>query len=120
MKLTARRKEIVMELMEKYAESFSIKMPKVWMTRKEVLDAPLYITKGRRTATHRYFGVCFRKDNVIFINVKSHPNHARIKKTIVHEIVHMRFPYLRHGKKFDSYIEKGLNGESFKPYKKSS
>ena len=116
MKLTARRREIVMELMEKYTENFSIKMPEVWMTRKEVINAPLHITKGRRTATHKYYGLCFKKYNVIFINIKGLPNHARMKETIVHEIAHMRFPYLRHGKKFNSYIKKGLNGECFKPY----
>lgn len=120
MKLTPRRKEIVMELMEKYTKNFSVDMPVVWMTRKEVLDAPLYITAGRRTSTSRYYGICYKRHGVIFINVKSIPNHNQLKSTIIHEIVHMRFPYLKHGDKFEAYVQKGLNGECFKPYKSRS
>ena len=118
MKLTPRKKEIVMEMVRKYAKNFSIKIPKVWMTTKEVLDAPLHITTGRRTSAWKSYGVCYRDANTIFINVRKNPNTAFLRDTIIHELAHLRFPYMGHGDTFDSMIKRCLSGEQFKEYKK--
>ena len=46
------------------------------------------------------------------------PDEKSLENTIVHELIHMRFPYMSHGKRFNKLIRQGLKGKSFLPYKK--
>jgi len=41
-----------------------------------------------------------------------------LENTIVHELIHLRFPYLSHGKRFNKLVRRGLAGKTFAPYKK--
>ena len=43
-----------------------------------------------------------------------------LENTIVHELIHMRFPYLAHGKRFNKLVRQGLRGKTFPPYRKRS
>lgn len=89
-------------------------MPNIVFTRKEVLAMSEELTAGRRTVTYKYLGICFRRARTILINVKKHTSYADLKHTIVHEIVHYRFPYLKHGKKFEKRISLILGGKRYK------
>ncbi len=101
-----------------YAARFGISEPKVVLTTREVLDLPREITEGRRTSAYKYLGVSYLMHNLVFINVKKIPDDKTLENTIVHELIHLRFPYLSHGKRFNRLVRRGLAGKTFKPYQK--
>ena len=88
------------------------------LTTKEVLEMPKEITAGRRTTAYKYYGVSYMLHNLVFINVKKIPDEKALDNTIAHELVHLRFPYLAHGKRFNKYVRQVLKGKTFPPYKK--
>jgi predicted SprT family Zn-dependent metalloprotease len=113
--------ELQLQILEKvgiYSNRFSISEPQVLLTSKAVLDAPKHMTEGRRTSAYKYYGVSYLQHNMIFINVRKIPDEKTLENTIVHELIHMRFPYLAHGKKFNKLVRQGLKGKTFKPYQK--
>ncbi|MDE1861723.1 MAG: M48 family metallopeptidase [Thaumarchaeota archaeon] len=112
-----------MSILEKvgiYSARFGIPEPRSVMSTREVLDLPREITEGRRTSAYKYLGVSYLQHNLVFINVKKIPDEKTLENTIVHELIHLRFPYLSHGRRFNSLVRKGLSGRGFKPYKKRS
>ncbi len=113
--------EIKLEILEKvgiYANRFSIPEPKVLFTPKEVLEMPKEMTEGRRTSAYKYYGVSYMQENLIFINVRKIEDQKSLDNTIVHELIHMRFPYLSHGRRFNKLVRQGLRGKTFPPYRK--
>jgi hypothetical protein len=101
-----------------YAKRFSIPEPKVLLTTREVLDMPREITEGARTSAYKYLGLSYNKQSLIFINVRKISNEKDLENTIVHELIHQRFPYLSHGKRFNKLVRQGLKGKEFLPYQK--
>ena len=101
-----------------YANRFSIPEPKVLLTTREVLDMPRKITEGARTSAYKYLGLSYNKQSLIFINVRKISNEKDLENTIVHELIHQRFPYLSHGKRFNKLVRQGLKGKEFLPYQK--
>lgn len=89
-------------------------IPSIMFTRKEVLAKPETI--GTRN-TRRYYGVYFDDINTVFINVKHFQTRGRLRQTLVHELVHKRFPYMGHGPNFEKKVQDILKGKKFKPYK---
>ena len=115
--------ELRLQILEKagiYSNRFSISEPVLLLTSKEVLDAPKEMTEGRRTSAYKYYGVSYLQHNLVFINVRKIPDEKTLENTIVHELIHMRFPYLAHGKRFNKLVRQGLRGKSFLPYRKRS
>ena len=92
----------------------------ILLATKEVLDAPKEMTEGRRTSAYKYYGVSYLQHNLVFINVRKIPDEKTLENTIVHELIHMRFPYLAHGKRFNKLVRQGLRGKTFSPYAKRS
>jgi predicted SprT family Zn-dependent metalloprotease len=90
-----------LQILEKigiYSSRFSIPEPKVLLTTKEVLDMPKEMTEGRRTSAYKYYGVSYLQHNLVFINVRKILDDKTLENTLVHELIHLRFPYLAHGK----------------------
>ena len=113
--------DLRLEILEKvgiYSNRFSISEPTTLLTTKEVLQAPKEMTEGRRTSAYKYYGVSYLQHNLIFINVRKIPDEKTLENTIVHELIHMRFPYLSHGKRFNKLVRQGLRGKTFPPYRK--
>lgn len=113
--------EIKLQILEKvgiYSNRFSIAEPKVLFTTKEVLEMPKEVTEGRRTSAYKYYGVSYMQENLIFINVRKIEDEKSLENTIVHELIHMRFPYLSHGRRFNKLVRQGLRGKTFLPYRK--
>lgn len=108
----------ILEKVGIYSHRFGIDEPKVLLTTKEVLEMPKEITMGRRTSAYKYLGVSYLQHNVVFINMKKIPDEKSLENTIVHELIHMRFKYLSHGKRFNKLVRQGLAGKTFAPYKK--
>ncbi|MEK0319108.1 MAG: hypothetical protein QQN43_05975, partial [Nitrosopumilus sp.] len=101
MKLEPDLKLQILEKVGIYSNRFSIPEPKVLFTPKEVLEEPRELTEGRRTTAYKYYGISYMQSNLIFLNVKKIPDEKTLENTIVHELIHMRFPYLAHGKRFN-------------------
>ena len=101
-----------------YANRFSIIEPKVLLTTREVLDMPKEITEGARTSAYKYLGLSYNKQSLIFINVRKISDEKDLVNTIVHELIHQRFPYLGHGKRINKLVRQGLRGKNFPPYQK--
>ncbi len=101
-----------------YANRFSIPEPKVLLTTREVLDMPKEITEGARTSAYKYLGLSYNKQSLIFLNIRKISDEKDLENTIVHELVHQRFPYLSHGKRFTKLVRQGLRGRKFPPYQK--
>ena len=118
MKLDDDRRLSILEKIGVYSSRFSIMEPNVYLTSKEVLLAPKEITEGRRTTAYKYYGVAYLEHNSVFINVKKIPDEKILENTIVHELIHHRFPYLSHGKRFNKLVRLGLKGRTFSAYKK--
>ena len=115
--------ELRLQIFEKigiYSSRFSIPEPRVLLTTKEVLDMPHEMTEGRRTSAYKYYGVSYLQHNLVFINVRKIPDEKTLENTLVHELIHMRFPYLAHGKRFNKLVRQGLSGKTFLPYRKRS
>lgn len=110
----------ILEQVGIYSCRFSIPEPHVLMTSKDVLNAPKEITAGRRTSAYKYYGVAYLRHDLIFINTRKIPDMKTLENTIVHELIHMRFPYLSHGKRFNKLVRQALKGKTFNPYKKRS
>ena len=101
-----------------YANRFSIQEPKVLLTTREVLDMPKEMTEGARTSAYKYLGLSYNKQSLIFLNIRKISDEKDLENTIVHELVHQRFPYLSHGKRFTKLVRQGLRGRKFPPYQK--
>ncbi len=113
--------DLRLQILEKvgiYSSRFSIPEPQVLFTPKEVLAAPRELTEGRRTTAYKYYGISYMQSNLIFLNVKKIPDEKTLENTIVHELIHMRFPYLAHGKRFNKLVRQGIRGKLFPPYRK--
>ena len=110
----------IMEMVGVYSARFSIPEPTLLLTTKDVLDAPREMTEGRRTSAYKYYGVAYLRHNMVFINVRKIHDEKTLENTIVHELIHMRFPYLAHGKRFNRLVRQGLRGKTFRPYRKRS
>ena len=120
MKLDPDLKLSILEKIGVYSIRFSITEPRIILSTKEVLDAPKEMTVGRRTSAYKYYGVSYLQHNLVFINVRKIHDEKTLENTIVHELIHMRFPYLAHGKRFNKLVRKGLKGKTFPPYRKRS
>jgi Zn-dependent peptidase ImmA (M78 family) len=113
--------DLRIQILEKigiYSNRFSISEPQVLLTTKEVLDMPKEMTEGRRTSAYKYYGVSYLQHNLVFINVRKIPDEKTLENTLVHELIHLRFPYLAHGKRFNKLVRQGLRCKTFLPYRK--
>jgi Zn-dependent peptidase ImmA (M78 family) len=118
MRLDADLRLRILEKVGIYSNRFGIPEPKILFTTKEVLDMPKEITQGRRTSAYKYLGVSYLQHNLIFINMKKISDEKTLENTMVHELIHMRFQYLSHSKRFNKLVRQGLAGKTFAPYKK--
>lgn len=117
MKLTHDIRDITLRYVTEFASRFSICIPYTLMTTREVLDLPRQVTEGRRTSAYKYYGVAYVRHQVVFINIRKIPDMIKLKETVAHELAHLRFPYMSHGRRFDDVIKRALAGEVFAPYK---
>lgn len=118
MKLDADVRLRILEAVGVYAARLSVAEPRVLLTTREVLDVPRELTAGRRTSAYKYFGVSYLESNMVFINVRKIPDERTLVDTIAHEMVHVRFPYLSHGRRFDRLVSELVAGRRFAPYKR--
>jgi hypothetical protein len=118
MRLTEFRKTWIIRQVRKYADQIGIpqnEIPYTILTRKEWLELPKEIIKGKRTITHRIYGTIQSPDyTLMFLNVRKHKNLNEIKKTIIRQLWLCRFSNIQNGKNVtDKNIEQILKGKRF-------
>jgi len=79
---------------------------------------PREVTEGARTSAYKYLGLSYNRQSLIFLNIRKISDEKDLENTIVHELIHQRFPYLSHGKRFNKLVRQGLQGKNFPPYQK--
>ena len=117
MKVTPQIIEFTHQKLKHYITLTHVPQPILAVRTREILDMPLKYTKGRRTSAYKYWGVCYQQANTLFINIKRHKSRKEIDNTVAHEIIHLRYPYLAHGEKFEIRVEKLQKGIASKPPK---
>jgi len=90
-------------------------MPLVVFNRQRAKDILKPQYKRLRSFGNKYYGVAYKKANLIWLNPNMDTEQA--KDTLAHEFVHLRFPYLSHGRKFTEMIKRLRSGEKFKPHR---
>lgn len=108
----------ILEKVGVFSGRLSISEPRTLLSTAEVLQMPKELTAGRRTTAYKYYGVSYMQHNLVFINVKKIPDEKSLDDTIAHELVHLRFPYLSHGRRFNKIVRQVLKGKMFAPYQK--
>jgi hypothetical protein len=108
----------ILEKVGIFSGRLSISEPRTLLSTAEVLQMPKELTAGRRTTAYKYYGVSYMQHNLVFINVKKIPDEKSLDDTIAHELVHLRFPYLSHGRRFNKLVRQVLKGKTFAPYQK--
>lgn len=118
MKLDEDLRLSILEKIGIFSGRLSISEPRTLLSTAEVLKVPKELTAGRRTTAYKYYGVSYMQHNLVFINVKKIPDEKSLDDTIAHELVHLRFPYLSHGRRFNKLVRQVLKGKTFSPYQK--
>ena len=67
--------------------------------------------RGSRLGRFTY-GFCPTRANFLFICYSRHANLRSLDDTLRHELIHYRFPQIKHSKKFDTMV-KNLKSPSF-------
>jgi hypothetical protein len=70
---------------------------------------------GHRRPSTGCLGRCIRSMRTIFVNVRKHRNYYDARNTMIHELVHYRFPHMGHGPAFEKRIEEIRKGRTFPP-----
>lgn len=115
-KITLYRKQFITDQVNKYAKQIGImdeQIPRIVLTTREVMEMPIEQTKGRRTSAYKHLGVCYYNARTIFINARKLVTKENLRYTIAHELVHYRFGYLSHGRKFEKRVKEILKGKTF-------
>ena len=118
MKLTKAVKSYVEEKwLPIYCNQLKVSIPDIVYRHCDVMRLPKNITNGRRYSARKYLGVCYMYDGIIFINVKKFQSIVRLKRTLAHELIHLRFPHLSHGREFEKKIDKLMKRVEFRKYR---
>ena len=117
MRNTETRRQQVMEYAKLYCERLGIEsIPSFILDMKTYRDwYKTYRQRDRMPRIKHNLGRCFRPENTIWINLSKHKNLVRLRQTISHELVHIAYPSLPHGLKFESIVMSTVSG---KPPKK--
>lgn len=119
LKPTARIRRWIEDQVRNYARQIGIteeEIPHIVLTREEVHAMPIDDdTACVRNETSKYLGIYFKQTNTIFINVRKFASLKDLNGAIVHELVHYRFPHLRHEEKYEKRVSLILKGKQYRP-----
>ena len=118
MRLTEFRKIWITLEVQRFAEQLGIprnEIPHTILTRKEWLELPKEVTKGKRTITHRIYGAIQPPNySQMFLNVRKHKTMSEIKRTIIRQLWLCRFREFTNNKSVtEKNIERILRGKRF-------
>lgn len=124
MKLTPSLKEYIEQTTEQFSELLGIETPKILYYPREIMALPDNYDITRNVGG--ILGCCWKKyPDIIYINARKHKSgvidicgfksagRKGIRTTIAHELIHLKFPKVRHGKLFGDLIRQVLRGDEF-------
>jgi hypothetical protein len=134
--MNTKSKERLKEDSMKYCKQIGIvQVPRLILDRREMHIILVNAGKPKRCAG---WGECFRELDTIFVDagirihypsrqyahwrkpdreyVKHKSKYIDFRNTLVHELVHYRWPKLRHGWRYEKRIQEILRGKTFEPY----
>ena len=117
MKLTNSVLRFIEQWTLQFSKQLTVEPPLLWFKTKEVLDAPIEHTRGRRTSAYKYLGVTYQSLGAVFLNIRRMKKRKQLKYVIAHELIHYRFPYLSHGDKFEQKVKQIVKGKQFPAYR---
>lgn len=89
-------------------------VPSLYFKKKEFYDR-LKNHSGRTYRKKNYWGKCNWSNRSILVDGYINRNYRQMHHTLVHELVHFRFPWMNHGKKFDFMVKGIIKGARFEP-----
>lgn len=115
MKPTRQLRSQVRRLVKKYARQVNVAEPRVACTLGEARPGFAGMAEWKRIFTVLVLGAYYEDMHTVFINIEMHEREADLEPTVVHELVHARFPEMRHGESFDNTVNEVLLGRRFPP-----
>jgi hypothetical protein len=107
MRLTEYRRTWIKKEIDKYTKQLGIRheeKPTTILTRKEWLALPKELTRGKRTITHKLYGMIQPPNySLLFLNVRKHRSLKELRNTIINQLARSRF---REGKQNENLSEK--------------
>ena len=104
-------KQRLTELCKKYCQQLGVTtIPKlVWSNAEAQRLSSVLIPRGQGDT----LGICYQHLNVIYLGLEKHLNIVEMEETLRHELIHYRFPELKHGKEFQYHIDSLALGETW-------
>jgi predicted metal-dependent hydrolase len=124
MELDSHRRRWIMRKFSKYCKQIGLTrfQRPIIILDKEILNVPSHMTNWTRTKVRdigasgaTYGGAS--QNLFTFINVARHSTVEDLEDTIVHELVHIRFPKLQHGKGYQKRVDQILGGKEYEQLK---
>jgi hypothetical protein len=101
-RITKQLKQFIISEVEHY--TYVLKLKHIPDIALEVIPSP------RKNSCCQRYGVLYDNDgdnriaDMLFLNVAKLPNSRAIVYSIIHELVHKKYPKLKHGKQFDDKV----------------
>jgi predicted metal-dependent hydrolase len=123
MELDEPRRRWIMRKISKYCKQIGLTrfQKPIILLDNEIKQVPSHMTNWPPMKTKdvmkgaTYGGVS--QNLFTFINVKGHDSASDLEDTIVHELVHVRFPRLLHGKTYQKRVDQILEGKEYEQLK---
>jgi hypothetical protein len=71
----------------------------------------LKVGREKKNWYEKCYGAYLAHVNVIYLNLTSFHKFKNIELAIIHELIHRRFPKLRHGLSFENMVQQVYNGK---------
>ena len=101
--MTTKKQKILLERLELYCKRLGVPVPRIVWTKKEMKKLDKFYRGPRHGRGVR--GYCCKRINCIYIAYAKHHTLKDLEHTLLHELIHFRFPSLQHGPKFEAKIK---------------
>ena len=111
--MTTKKQKILLERLELYCKRLGVPVPRIVWTKKEMKKLDKFYRGPRHGRGVR--GYCCKRINCIYIAYARHHTLKDLEHTLLHELIHFRFPSLQHGPKFEAKIKELKIGKTIWP-----
>ena len=101
-----------MERLDTYCKQLGVEHPEVFWTKKAFKER----YPGQRVVMRHRLGLCWRMKGAILVVYNKHNGLRHLDHTLRHELVHWRFPQVKHGARFDKLIKQIKDGICWEPF----
>ena len=101
-----------MERLDTYCKQLGVEHPEVFWTKKAFKER----YPGQRVVMRHRLGLCWRMKGAILVVYNKHNGLRHLDYTLRHELVHWRFPQVKHGARFEKLIKQIKDGVCWEPF----